>query len=98
MSKLLQDLPAARKASEREQAKVKAENDIPRKSAQEASSCPSCGAPAKVEGGGRRWLVLCENNKKTLHSTCKAIGHTMFTKSAAIQVWNDMAKATGGTQ
>lgn len=77
---------------------AKRENDVPGKSARGANSCPLCGAPAKVEGGGRRWLVLCGNNNKTLHSRCKAIGHPMFTKSEAIQVWNDIPKSTGDTQ
>lgn len=55
----------------------------------EAQNCPGCGSLAKIEGGGRRWLVLCSKNNRTLFSPCQKTGHPMFTKAEAVRVWNE---------
>lgn len=54
------------------------------------NKCPSCGAPAKFEHGGRRWRVLCSRNTGTLQSACDRAGHVMFTKTEALRVWNEL--------
>lgn len=46
----------------------------------EAQSCPGCGSPAKIDGGARRWRVLCSKNTQTLHSPCQKAGHVMLSK------------------
>ena len=45
---------------------------------------------AKIDGGGRRWRVLCSKNTQTLHSPCDKAGHPMFSKTDAVRVWNEL--------
>ena len=56
----------------------------------ETQSCPGCGSPAKIDGGARRWRVLCSKNTQTLHSPCDKAGHPMFSKTDAVRVWNEL--------
>ena len=56
----------------------------------ETQSCPVCSSPAKIDGGARRWRVLCSKNTQTLHSPCDKAGHPMFSKTDAVRVWNEL--------
>lgn len=56
----------------------------------EPQNCPGCGSPANIEGGGRRWRVLCSKNTQTLHTPCQKAGHVMLTKAEAVRVWNEV--------
>lgn len=83
MTKLLQDLPAARKASAEAQAKVKAENTL--------LSCPFCGnANAIVYDDLLTFHAGC--------LSCGATGSVSSYRNGAIAAWNRraaIAKAQG---
>lgn len=55
----------------------------------EPQACPGCGSVARIDHQGSKWRVLCSKNI-SIFSTCRTVGHTMLSRKAAVNVWNEL--------